>query len=134
VENLTIQWCIISESLNMSIHKKGEHGYNGIWGGKHDTFHHNLMSHHTSWTPRFNNGNNPCKDEYLDFLNNVIYKWGFKSTYGGELCKHNVRLNYCKPGPATHPNVRNKIEKPIYALTISPCVQGKTKIFISSIP
>jgi len=111
-ESLTVQWCIISESLNNSVHAKGEHGYGGIWGGIRTTFHHNLLAHHTSRNPRFNNGNVHRPTEHIDCVNNVIYNWGFNSAYGGELGKHNLRFNYYKPGPATRKNVRSRIVEP----------------------
>ncbi len=93
--DITVQWCMITESLYHSIHSKGNHGYGGIWGGTNVSFHHNLFAHHSSRTPRF------ARDASVDYRNNVIYNWGFNSAYGGERSTMNIINNYCKYGPAT---------------------------------
>jgi hypothetical protein len=118
-ENVTIQWCLIAESLYKSNHVKGHHGFGGIWGGHHTTYHHNLLAHHSSRNPRFSSG---CGN--TDFRNNVIFNWGYNSGYGGEEreeddrpelnhCVINMVGNYYKPGPATVPGeVSHRIVNP----------------------
>jgi pectinesterase len=103
-QDLTIQWCLIAESLNDSVHHKGPHGYGAIWGGQRVTFHHNLFAHHKSRNPRFSGSSDATADDVnhqLDFYNNVIYNWGANSVYGGENGEHNMINNFYKPGPAT---------------------------------
>ena len=104
--NSTVQWCLVSESLTRSLHKKGAHGYGGLWGGPGGSFHHNVLAHHSSRNPRASG--NPDSG-LLDFRNNVIYNWGFNSAYGGELWPRNWINNYYKFGPATSENVRHRI-------------------------
>lgn len=112
-ENATVQWCLISESLNDSYHRKGKHGYAGIWGGKGVTFHHNLLAHNSNRNPRFNGSrtHGAPEKELVDFRNNVIYNWGENSAYGGEAGNHNLVANYYKFGPATG-HTRNRIVEP----------------------
>lgn len=112
-ENATVQWCLISESLNHSHHRKGDHGYGGIWGGKGASFHHNLFAHHSSRSPRFNGSrtHGEAEEEVADFRNNVIYNWGENSSYGGEAGQQNLIANYYKYGPATH-TTKNRIAEP----------------------
>ena len=107
INDATVQWCIISEALNSSVHHKGEHGYGGIWGGRNVTFHHNLFAHNKSRNPRFDHPAIYSGQELLtgrgtvDFVNNVVYNWGIKAIYGGEEGWFNVVKNYFRPGPAT---------------------------------
>jgi hypothetical protein len=114
-KNFSMQWCILSESLNKSFHGKDDHGYGAIWGGSNATFHHNLLAHHNSRNARFDGGNrtgtglSPFGIDKVDYRNNVIYNWGSNSAYGGENGEYNIIANYYKPGPGTASSKRSRI-------------------------
>lgn len=132
VKDATVQYCIISESLNNSVHAKGAHGYAGIWGGENTSFHHNLLAHHKSRMPRFDH-------DYVtetnigptDFINNVVYNWSENSAYGGESRtstgnqrQYNFIANYYKPGKATNSGVKTRLLNP--TTKCSNCGSGVT--------
>jgi pectate lyase len=118
-ENVTIQWCMLTEACS------GSHKFGGIWGNDHGTYHHNLIAHNISRNPRFASGSG-----YNDFRNNVIYNWQHESVYGGEsqqpiratsahklneTFNHfsvNMVANYFKPGPGTQPDRKTRICSP----------------------
>ncbi|MGJ7030286.1 pectate lyase [Niabella hirudinis] len=118
-KNFTLQWCMVTESMNNSGHSKGAHGYGGIWGGSPASFHHNLIAHHTNRNPRFDGGLRYSNGsgtgvgafgpDKIDYRNNVIYNWSGNSAYGGENGAYNIVNNYYKPGPATPSKVNRRI-------------------------
>ncbi len=111
IDKVTVQWCIISEALENSIHTKGPHSYGalirGCYGAKY-SYHHNLFAHNRSRNPRPGNYD---ENSYLldteglqfDFRNNVMYNWGgSRPGYDGDsesVCRYNYVGNYGKPGP-----------------------------------
>ncbi|HSV87612.1 MAG TPA: hypothetical protein VLH61_03130, partial [Bacteroidales bacterium] len=110
-EYFTLQWSIISESLNNSVHYKGAHGYGGIWGGRNASFLNNIIAHHNSRNPRLNGTreNPPGGIETTELINNLIYNWGDKAIYGGEGGRYIVAGNIFIPGPATRQANRDEI-------------------------
>jgi pectate lyase len=116
VDLLTVQWCMVTESLTNSIHDKGAHGYGGIIGSLRQTYHHNLFAHHTSRNPKVS-GRRHCE---VDFRNNVIYNWGHNSCYDGTASQINWANNYYKAGPGTSDKVRSRI----FELDDSPIEEG----------
>ncbi len=116
-EDITVQWCMITESMFNSNNVKQSHGFGGIWGSNHSSYHHNLIAHHSSRNPRFASG---CGN--TDYRNNVLYNWGYASCYGGEAVQRgndkftfsniNMVANYYKPGPATDPGKLDVLAEP----------------------
>lgn len=100
-KNTTVQWCLVAQSLVNSGHTKGAHGYGGNWGGSGASFHHNLLVHHGSRTPRLGPRPTTQLDERMDMRNNVIYNFGGNGCYGGEAMTVNIVNNYYKPGPGS---------------------------------
>jgi hypothetical protein len=101
IADVTVQWCLIAEGLNQSVHHKGAHGYGSLVraiGGL--TMHHNLWAHNRGRNPRL--GDNYGKPPFptFDVRNNVIYDYGGPSVTG-DTFEANYVSNYIKPGPAT---------------------------------
>ena len=101
VANVTIQWCLIGESLRQSLHAKGAHGYGSLSRANGPvTWHHNLWIHNDARNPRL--GDNYGRPPYptFDVRNNVIY--GFGGTASGltqGILKVNYVGNYLRAGP-----------------------------------
>jgi pectate lyase len=103
VRNVTVQWSIIAEGLNRSVHKKGAHGYGSLARANGPvSYHHNLWAHHSARNPRM--GDNYGKPPYptFDFVNNVIYDYGaIASGVTQGVLKINYLANYVRPGPSS---------------------------------
>ena len=97
LNRVTVQWCFITEGLNVD-----HHGFGSLirgTGGSKYSYLHNLYAHNTGRNPRPGNYDENSFDKdpqglLLDFRNNVIYNWG------GEHAGYNndslsvTRLNY----------------------------------------
>ena len=97
-KNITIQWCLISESLHDSSLRNG-HGFAASLGGVNSSYHHNLLANNAGRNPSIaGETSNPTIN--LDFRNNVIFNWQ-KRRLDGRPESINVVNNYYKAGPAS---------------------------------
>lgn len=109
INDVTVQWSIISESLNKSVHSKGEHGFGSLVRGSDGarySMHHNLWAHHRARMPRPGNYLDKKIDPvgpFIDIRNNVFYNWG--GSYSGynadteSVSSYNFVDNYYAAGP-----------------------------------
>ncbi len=101
--NVTVQWCLIAESLHRPNPERADHGHGSIIGAYDGgiTFHHNIYAHHRTRNPRAA-GYEGKPGPILEFRHNTIHNWGDRAGYTGA---HRVRINYVgnylQPGPAT---------------------------------
>jgi autotransporter-associated beta strand protein len=104
-DNVTVQWSMISEALDNSIHSKGPHGFGSLLAchvPARYSFHHNLYAHNKSRNPR--TGSDFGAILNFDFRNNVIYNWGYFCGYSGgadEDVEMNHVANYMVKGPGS---------------------------------
>jgi pectate lyase len=103
VENLTVQWCISSEALDLN-----KHAFGGTLGGRNVSLHHNLFASNTGRNPSIGYG------DHVDFRNNVLFNWQHRTMDGGDASSWvNVVANYYKPGPATQEgDIRYRVCRP----------------------
>jgi pectate lyase len=103
VQNCTVQWCLIGESLNQSKHAKGKHGYGSLSRANGPvSWHHNLWIHNDARNPRLGDNYGRGTSPFFDVRNNLIYNFGgtasgltqgkFEANYVG---------NYIRPGPSS---------------------------------
>ena len=99
--NITIQWCIISEGLHNSLHPKRPHSCGIIIGNyaKNISIHHTLLAHNDGRSPLMKQGSES------EFINNVVYNWGrFGASRVSNWERHNAIIraniigNYYIPG------------------------------------
>ena len=108
-KNVTVQWCMMSEPLNLNLHSKGEHGFSASLGGEYSTNHHNLFAHGKGRNPSIG-GNHQHSTINLDFRNNVVFNYGTR-TCDGKPRSINMVNNYYKPGPATSESIINRVAR-----------------------
>ena len=118
--NFTLQWCILGEALNHSLHEEGAHAMLGSYRNPTGnlTLHHNLLTTSRDRHPTLGSGGD-SKDflgHTVDFRNNVIYNWS-KNVNSDEADSEGGATNFCdnmvvainnvwKPGPESDPELQ----------------------------
>jgi hypothetical protein len=98
--NFTMQWSIISEALNNSLHNKGAHAMGASYRNPTGnlSLHHNLYSTCRDRHPTLGSASEPPQ-YIIDFRNNLLYNWSSGGT--ANFCDHfiNCISNVWRPGP-----------------------------------
>ena len=123
--NITIQWCIISEGLHNSLHPKRPHSCGLIIGNyaKNISAHHNLFAHNDGRSPLMKQGTES------ECINNVVYNWGaFGASRVSNWEKHNAIIKANIIGNYYIPGINSSIE-PIDLQAPDRLKEG-TKVFV----
>ena len=103
VADVTVQWCLIAEALDRSVHRKGRHGYGSLVraaGGV--SLHHNLWAHNAARNPRLGDNYGRPPSPVFDVRNNLIYDYGgIASGMTGDRLSANYVGNLVRPGPSS---------------------------------
>lgn len=123
IYDLTVQWSLIAESLNVSVHDKGKHGYGSLIRGGYgarSSWHHNLWANHQARMPRPGNYNSAAVDPQgplFEFRNNVFYNWGGgRSGYNADtdsLAGYDFVANWYQAGPDSEGSLAFCEENPL---------------------
>lgn len=103
-DDITVQWCIMSEGLTYDGHSYGSL-IRGEYG-EEKTYHHNLYAHNHARNPRpgnYTSGSSDPEGLHFDFRNNVVYNWlktaaGYGDS-GSSISRYNFIGNVYIPGP-----------------------------------
>lgn len=130
--DITVQYCIVSESLNKSRHQAhvpagqiGAHSKSLMidGGANRVSLHHNLIMHGDMRNPLF-----PCEYEdpiIVDFVNNVVYNFGVRAGHSHKKENHKVDLNFVGNYYIMGPN---STKVPSLSLGVDTCVYAHGNI------
>ncbi len=109
--DITLSWCIISEALNRSRHRKQTHSAGLLIGDSsyHVSVHHCLLAHNDFRNPLIIEGGTH------DLVNNVMYNWGVSPAEVVDYRSNtflNFVGNYFLPGPSSR--------TPFYGIILAP--------------
>lgn len=94
--NQTVQYSIIGPANCISTHAKEVHGFGIMFGKGQNSWHHNMIAHNISRNFR----GKVVGTNTMDFVNNVLYDWGYQTGYG-TFGRINYVGNYLKAGNST---------------------------------
>lgn len=119
-DNISVQWCMISESITHSPNIGERHGMGSLIRGAQGskiTYHHNMYSTHSSRNPMMGNYLTEDLDDgnfSAEFINNIVYNWAggvaskcADADENGEkvhVSTFNYINNYYKQGPESSGN------------------------------
>ncbi len=94
--NYTVQYTIVGPANSFSYHSKGIHGFGIMFGKGQASWHHNLVVHNISRNFR----GKVEGTSVMDYVNNVVYDWGYQTAYG-TAGRINFANNFYKAGNST---------------------------------